>query len=172
MAKQKWKEWAENEERLTVLSAWARAGLTNEEIAGKIGISRSTLTEWKKKYKPIREAIDTGKEIADRMVEDALYRLALGYTIKVRKAFKLRNVTYKDGKREKEEERLETIEEDLHVKPDVKAIMFYLENRVPDRWSRKAKEASGDDEGAGIVVLTTAQIEQLRKEVEDDKETE
>ena len=48
--RQKWREWAESEEHQAVLSAWARAGMTDEEIAKQIGISRSTLAEWKKKY--------------------------------------------------------------------------------------------------------------------------
>lgn len=46
--KQKWKEWSENEDNQRVLSAWSRAGMTDEEIARQIGISRSTLVEWKK----------------------------------------------------------------------------------------------------------------------------
>ena len=45
--RQKWREWAESEEHQAVLSAWARAGMTDEEIAKQIGISRSTLAEWK-----------------------------------------------------------------------------------------------------------------------------
>ena len=43
--KQKWKEWSENEDNQRVLSAWSRAGMTDEEIARQIGISRSTLIE-------------------------------------------------------------------------------------------------------------------------------
>ena len=59
--RQKWREWAESEEHQAVLSAWARAGMTDEEIAKQIGISRSTLAEWKKKYAPINAALATGK---------------------------------------------------------------------------------------------------------------
>ena len=39
--RQKWREWAESEEHQAVLSAWARAGMTDEEIAKQIGISRN-----------------------------------------------------------------------------------------------------------------------------------
>ena len=88
--RQKWKEWAENDDRLTVLSAWARSGMTDEEIAQQIGISRSTLAEWKKKYPKIGEALATGKDIADRLIEDSLYRRALGFYVYEEKAIKVR----------------------------------------------------------------------------------
>ena len=31
--KQKWKEWSENEDNQRVLSAWSRAGMTDEEYS-------------------------------------------------------------------------------------------------------------------------------------------
>ena len=30
MARQKWQEWVENEDKLTILAAWARAGKTDD----------------------------------------------------------------------------------------------------------------------------------------------
>ena len=48
MAKGKWEKWIEPN-HLLILGAWARDGLTDEDIAHNIGISRSTLKEWKKK---------------------------------------------------------------------------------------------------------------------------
>ena len=75
MARQRWQEWAENEDNLSVLAAWARAGQTDEEIAKAIGISRSTLSEWKKKHEPIRKALSTGKDFANRLVENSLFKM-------------------------------------------------------------------------------------------------
>ena len=88
MARQKWQEWVENEEKLTILAAWARAGKTDDEIAKLVGISRSTLGEWKKKHEKISEALSTGKDYADRLVENSLYRAALGYTVTNKKPIK------------------------------------------------------------------------------------
>ena len=45
------------------LEAWARNALTDEQIAANIGISRSTLNEWKKKYSDISDTLKRGKEI-------------------------------------------------------------------------------------------------------------
>ena len=46
MAKSKADEWLE-QDKLTLLEGWARNGLTDEQIANNIGISRSTLFEWR-----------------------------------------------------------------------------------------------------------------------------
>ena len=47
MAKGKYKYWL-TPEGLLKLEGWTRDGLTEEQIAGNMGISRSTLNEWKK----------------------------------------------------------------------------------------------------------------------------
>ena len=68
-------DWAQPQ-KLQVLEGWARAGLTDEQIARNIGIVRSTLSEWKKKRPSIAASLDTGKLAADTIVENALYRRA------------------------------------------------------------------------------------------------
>ena len=65
---------------------------------------------------------------------NALHRRALGYTVKVRKAFKLKKPVIEDGKKIAEEEVLETTEEDVHVPADTKAVIFWLTNRIPELW--------------------------------------
>lgn len=62
---------------LVLLQGWARDGLTDAEIAAKVGISRSTLGEWKNKYPEIADALSQGKDVADYAVENSLYRRAL-----------------------------------------------------------------------------------------------
>ena len=49
----KYKDWLEKD-KLLLLQSWARNGLLDEAIAKKIGINKSTLYEWKKKYKDLR----------------------------------------------------------------------------------------------------------------------
>ena len=67
-------------EGLLLLEGWARDGLTDEQISNNIGISRSTLAEWKKKYEDISDTLKKGKEVVDIQVENALLKRALGYT--------------------------------------------------------------------------------------------
>lgn len=59
------------------MEAWARDGLTDEQISEKMQITVSTFYEWKKKYSEISEALKRGKEVVDVEVENALYKLAL-----------------------------------------------------------------------------------------------
>ncbi|WP_270660628.1 HNH endonuclease [Enterococcus thailandicus] len=78
MAKGKYEEWL-TEDGLLKLEGWAHDGLTDEQIAEKIGIRRPTLYDWKKKYSDISDALKRGKEVVDRQVENALLKRALGY---------------------------------------------------------------------------------------------
>lgn len=76
MAKGKYEKWLEPD-NLLLLEAWARDGLTDEQIASNIGIRRETLCEWKKKYPNISNALKRGKEVVDIEVENALHKLAV-----------------------------------------------------------------------------------------------
>lgn len=78
MAKGKYEKWLEPD-GLLLLQSWARDGLTDEQIAGNMGISHTTLYEWRKKYPNISEALKKGKEVVDVEVENALYKRAIGY---------------------------------------------------------------------------------------------
>lgn len=80
MAKSKANEWLE-EDKLTLLEGWARDGLTDEQIANNIGISRSTLFEWRKNNQDISNALKKGKEVVDYEVENALLQNALNGNI-------------------------------------------------------------------------------------------
>ena len=76
MAKGKYEEWLQ-QDNLILLQGWARDGLTDEQIAGNIGITAKTLYEWKNKYSKICEALKKGKEVIDYQVENALLQKAL-----------------------------------------------------------------------------------------------
>lgn len=76
MAKGKYEYW-KSKDGLLLIEGWARDGLTDEQIAGNIGIRRSTLSEWKKTFPDIADALKKTKEVVDREVENALYKKAL-----------------------------------------------------------------------------------------------
>lgn len=61
---------------LVLVKGWARDGLTDVQIAKNIGITTSTLYEWKNKYPDFSEAIKESKEVADYEVENALFKKA------------------------------------------------------------------------------------------------
>ena len=76
MAKGKYETWL-TPEHLILLQGWTRDGLTDEQLAARMGIASATLYEWKKKYPEISDALKRGKEVVDYEVENALLRSAL-----------------------------------------------------------------------------------------------
>lgn len=157
MAKGKYDEWIKDPDKKLLLSGWARNGLSDEQIAKNIGISRSTLALWKKKYSDISDTLKKGKEIADIEVENALFKRATGYTVQVKKTFKCKEVKYnREGRKIKEEEKLVTGIDEVHIPPDTAAIIFWLTNRIPDVWKNRRinGEQEGGDEETGVVLLS------------------
>lgn len=136
MAKGKWEKWIEPN-NLLILGAWARDGLTDEDIAHNIGISRSTLKEWKKKIPAISATLNTNKAIADIRVENALFKKAIGCTVNEKVISKIKNP---DGTVTETER---TVERELP--PDTTAGIFWLKNRKPKDWRDKQEvELSGN----------------------------
>lgn len=123
----KYHEWL-TDDGLIKLEGWARDGLTDEQIAGNIGVRRETLYDWKKKYPNISNALKRGKEVVDRQVENALLKRALGYQYD--------EVTHE---REYNQETgefhlvpIKVVTKEVH--PDTTAQIFWLKNRRPDKW--------------------------------------
>lgn len=120
MAKGKYQQWLEPD-GLLKLEAWARNGLTDEQIAKNMGVVTKTLYEWKKQHSNICEALKKGKEVVDIQVENALFKRAIGYEYD--------EVTYEYGQ--------ETKRVTKQVAPDVTAQIFWLKNRKPEHWRDK-----------------------------------
>lgn len=151
MAKGKYEYWL-TPDGLLKLEAWARDGLTDEQVAANAGITAKTLYEWKKQYGEICEALKRGKEVIDIEVENALLQKAMGFKETVKKAIKVKEVLYQDGKRKSEKEHIEYADEEVYVPPDTTAQIFWLKNRRPDRWRDKQDiEHSGQIGGVTII---------------------
>ncbi len=91
MGKPKYEKWLEKE-NLIRLQGWARDGLTEDEIAHNMGITRKTLWEWKQnpELSDISNALKQGKEVVDYIVENALMKNALNGNV-VAQIFWLKN---------------------------------------------------------------------------------
>ncbi len=101
MAKITITEW-EEADKLLLLEAWARDGLTDEQIAGNMGITVRSLYNWKKRSIPIFQSLKTGKEVADIEVENALRKKALGFRETEQTVTTRRTVEYANGRRVRE----------------------------------------------------------------------
>lgn len=73
-----YKEWY-SKENLILLEGWCRDGASDRDVCELIGISYSTLYKWISRYPEFAEAMVKGKEVVDRMVENALLKRCLGY---------------------------------------------------------------------------------------------
>lgn len=126
MANSKVDYWL-SDDGLTLLKGWARDGLTDEQIAKNMKVSRSTLSKYKKEHSDISDTLKKEKDIVDYEVENALLKKALGYTETLNK----QKVT-KDGD-------VVDIKEDVHIAPDSTALIFWLKNRQPKKWRDKVE---------------------------------
>lgn len=134
-------------DNLTLLTAWARDGLIDKEIAEKMNVSPPTLYKYKKMFPEIVEALRKGKELVDVEVENALYKKALGYNVSVQKAFKVKDIVYNEnGKKISETERIEYAEEEIHIPADTTAQIFWLKNRKRKEWRDKVEYETNNDE--------------------------
>lgn len=134
----KWDPWL-TEDGLLRIRGWARDGLTDKDIAKNLHVGCSTLRDWKKRHKAIAEALSQGKDAADRVVENALYMSATGFTKTVRKPVKVKQIDYdpETGKKIAEREKYIAVEEEIFVPPQVTAQIFWLKNRKPAQWRDK-----------------------------------
>lgn len=158
----KYEYWLTSE-GLLKLEAWARDGLTDEQIAQNMDIDSATLYRWKKRYCEICESLKRGKEIVDIQVENALLKRALGYSYNEDKyisvpmdlaeytekleqymnMYKFEHPEATDSELMLVRERFPKTKEVLaerkvkEVIPDTTAQIFWLKNRCPDRWRDK-----------------------------------
>lgn len=155
MAKGKYQEWL-TKEGLLRLQGWARDGLTDEQIATNMGISAATLYNWKRDHLEIFDALKDGKDVADRQVENALFKSALGYTFD--------EVT----KELKDDELVVTKVVHKEVQPNTTAQIFWLKNRKRAEWRDRVENAiTGADGGAvKVETLTESDVDKRIKELE------
>lgn len=167
MAKSKWGTHVKD--KLILVEGWARDGLTNEQIAEKLGIGKTTFYKYLEEHVELSELLKRGKEVVDTEVENALLQKALGGKEKLLKPVKLKQVIYSDaGKKLKEFEEIVMVEEEVLITPDTTAQIFWLKNRKPGVWRDKtAVEHSGEIKGNNP--FTGLSTEELKKLIKDEK---
>lgn len=135
MAKSKYESIVEP--KLVVIEGWARNGLTIEQIAKNLGISKVTFYKYISEHTELSERLKKGKEVVDIEVENALLKRALGY--KVDEITKELITDEETGISELKVTKVVTKE----VAPDTTAQIFWLKNRKPEEW-RDKKEVKHD----------------------------
>lgn len=70
-----YEEW-NTPDQLIRIRGWAMDGLTDAQIARNIGIGRTTFYKWKNEHPEFANALVLSKDVADREIENALYKAA------------------------------------------------------------------------------------------------
>lgn len=104
-------EWLTPENK-TRIRGWCLDGLIDKQIYKNMGISRTTFYKWKSENSEFADLLKRGKEIADREMENALFKSATGFI----------------GP------------DDKYYPPNTTAQIFWLKNRKQDDWRDKREQ--------------------------------
>ena len=107
-----------------------RDGWTDAQVAEFVGVTRTTIENWKVKYPKFFTTLKDWKLNADKEVELSLYKRANGFEYE---EVRTENVVVGENKLPGEKK---TITRKLYV-GDVTAQIFWLKNRQPAEWRDK-----------------------------------
>ncbi len=117
MAKGKYQQWLTSE-GLGCIEAWCRDGLTDEELARKMGISPSTLYDWLGKHSEISEAVTRGRGGARELILNSLFKKAKGFSVTVKVPMRRRV--------DRDRDVIEIVEKEEYFPPDDRAARLWL----------------------------------------------
>lgn len=124
MARQTLYEKLDIKDKLGLVEGWKRDGLTDEQIAKNLGVSKHSLIKWKKEKPDFSNAIKKGKEVSDYELENALHKRATGYY------YTEQTVTNQGDVVE--------VEKYEHANPT--SLIFALKNRLPKKYRDKVEQ--------------------------------
>ncbi len=118
-------------------------------------MSSSTYYDWLKRYPEMSEAVTRARTGADarainESVEESLLDAARGGIRTVKKPIKVRHTSYDERGRRVEREEIVLADEQVYVQPNVKAQIFWLTNRAPERWRNKIEATVNDENGVSF----------------------
>lgn len=145
------------EPRLSEISAWVKLGISEKEIAKKLGVSYSSFREYKKKHLALFGTCANTKSVVDAMVVEALLKNAIGYTFKEQQAIKVKNEYYDEQGRKCYKESVEVVEIEKVKPPETQAGTFWSINRDPEHWATNPHAVQAKKE----------ELELRRKELEN-----
>lgn len=126
--------------RLHSIESWVLEGLSEGQIAQRLGICSRTLKKYKEEHKELDTILKSGRGEILAKVENALLRKAIGYSYT-----EVRTVEKGNGPE------ITTTEKEMS--PDLSAISFLLKNYCPEKWSDKPTAEKEKSSSGGVVIL-------------------
>jgi hypothetical protein len=133
----------------------AQRGAILSEIADAFKVSTQTIANWRNKYPEFRDAIQIGVDTFNPRVERALAERAIGFW-----------VTIKEEVRDEKTGKIIQPEVRKYFPPDVTAIIFFLKNRMRDKWRDVYEQAQKHElkSSAEIMVEIRKDLQELQDE--------
>lgn len=128
-------------EYIEIAAGMCLAGATDQEIADEIGVSVTTIYNWRAKHPQFLAACRYGKEQADERVERSLYQRAVGFEYPAVK------ISF-----DKEGEPL-FAEYREYYPPDSNAAKHWLNNRRPTEWREKIEQQVSGEIGIKSILV-------------------
>jgi hypothetical protein len=117
------------------------AGATNDDLAIAFDVGPRTIDRWLQAHPTFADAIRRGRKIADGEVAHKLYCRAMGYTYETSKVLLSHGVPV-------------SVPQTIHCPPDIRACIFWLRNRQPQRWAVQPRPEQ--DSGLNLLELEEA----------------
>lgn len=145
MTKVKVDQWL-TRDNLRRLFVWAQSGYPDSELANLMNIHRATFYKWREKYSAISDTITRGRAHACDVVENELFERAKSKTVQLTEEVKVRQVEYDpvSGRKIREIEDVAPLVKEVYVPADVRAQIYFLNNRRPEDWGEKRTVELGD----------------------------
>ena len=119
-------------------------GTTDADLAGVLGVSETTINDWRRKYPSFSEHLKMGRDEADARVIESLYNRALGYeydeVVYEKVLFNTKgqkNLSKTEIKKITSNDIYKTKITKKHLAADPTSMIFWLKNRRPEEWRDK-----------------------------------
>ena len=140
-----------------LLKGYARDGMSDKDIAKKIGITTATFYDWVNRFPEFSSAIKTGRVSSTAKVEDNFYEEKLkGRTIKEKTVEK---TIHRDADGNITGSSEHVRETERYIPADTTAMLFYLKCRLPQKYNDRINVTVDDKRDGKLADL----IEGLRE---------
>jgi hypothetical protein len=133
------------------LEKLAKDGLNNKQIAKSFGITETTFYDWSSRFPEFSLSLNKYRGLADIQVENALFKSAVGFDFVEEK-----HVRKKTGAKYTMV-LTETVKK--HQTGNATAQIFYLKNRMPDRYRDKIETEISIPVGMESITFTAKRRE-------------
>lgn len=150
-----WRDNGDLERILAFIRDCARKLVTQGEMCEHLGITETTFSKLKKKHPELQEAIDKSKLDLKKDLADAMYKLAMGYTL----TEETQDIEDKGSGQSQKRKVHRTKKE---IGPDFKAIVYLLTKKFGREYSQRYEDLQ----------IAEKKIEEAKEEWLNEQQTE